>query len=49
MNSLSHLNICFIAGTLGQGGAERQLFYMLRSLKEHGAGLIVLCLTKDEH
>ncbi len=49
MTSLSHLYICFLAGTLGQGGAERQLFYMLRGLKEQGADIKVFCLTKGEH
>jgi glycosyltransferase involved in cell wall biosynthesis len=40
--------VCFIAGTLGQGGAERQLFYMLRALYENGARPRVLCLTRGE-
>lgn len=40
--------VCFLAGTLGQGGAERQLFYMLRSLEQSGVRLRVLCLTRGE-
>lgn len=40
--------VCFIAGTLGQGGAERQLFYILRSLKQSGVRLRVLSLTRGE-
>jgi len=46
-NLLQH-KIGFLAGTLGQGGAERQLFYILRTLKEHGARLRVLSLTQGE-
>lgn len=48
MISLKGLRIAFIAGTLGQGGAERQLFYMVKTLLEHGAHLRILCLTKGE-
>lgn len=48
MVSLERLNIAFIAGTLGQGGAERQLFYMLRTLKEQGTRLRLLSLTQGE-
>jgi len=42
------LHVCFIAGTLGPGGAERQLFYMLRALHAAGASLEVLSLTQGE-
>jgi glycosyltransferase involved in cell wall biosynthesis len=42
------LKICFLAGTLGRGGAERQLVYMLRALKAAGIETRLLCLTKDE-
>ena len=49
MRDLRGLKICFLAGTLGQGGAERQLFYMLTALKQAGALPRVLCLTKREH
>jgi len=42
------LKICFLAGTLGQGGAERQLFYLLKSLRECGARPRVLSLTEGE-
>jgi len=41
--------ICFIVGTLSQGGAERQLYYMLRILHEEGNKVIVLCLTQGEY
>ncbi len=40
--------ITFIAGTLGQGGAERQLYYILRTLREHTVHLRLLCLTSGE-
>lgn len=42
------MKVCFITGTLGQGGAERQLFYMLQALKNAGIETSVLCLTKGE-
>lgn len=48
MVKLEQLSIAFITGTLGQGGAERQLFYILRSLKEQGARLRLLSLTQGE-
>ena len=37
MRTLSDLKVCYLAGTLGQGGAERQLFYALRALRQSGA------------
>ena len=49
MVSLNDLRICFIAGTLGQGGAERQLFYILQSLQRVGAKPHLLTLTKGEY
>jgi glycosyltransferase involved in cell wall biosynthesis len=42
------MNICFLAGTLGRGGAERQLFFMLRALKDEGLTPKLFCLTKGE-
>lgn len=48
MTQLKDLRIAFLAGTLGQGGAERQLFYILKALKESGADPHVLCLTQGE-
>ena len=44
MHSLSNLKICYLAGTLGQGGAERQLFYALRALRQSGANVRLLSL-----
>jgi glycosyltransferase involved in cell wall biosynthesis len=49
MSNLANLRICLIAGTLGQGGAERQLFYIARALKESGAAVRLLSLTKGEY
>jgi glycosyltransferase involved in cell wall biosynthesis len=40
--------VCFVVGTLGRGGAERQLIYMLRALRDAGISIRLLCLTKDE-
>lgn len=48
MPELAGLKITFLAGTLGRGGAERQLVYMLRSLRDAGACPRVLCLTSGE-
>jgi glycosyltransferase involved in cell wall biosynthesis len=46
--TLSRLRVCLIAGTLGQGGAERQLFYIARALKQSGADVHILSLTRGE-
>lgn len=48
MRNLWGLKVCFLAGGLGQGGAERQLFYILKTLKAAGAELQLLCFTKGE-
>lgn len=42
------MKVCFVAGTLGRGGAERQLVYMLRALKLEGVDIKLLCLTRGE-
>jgi L-malate glycosyltransferase len=42
------MKICFIVGTLGRGGAERQLIYMLQALQSENVAVRVLCLTKGE-
>lgn len=42
------MKVCFLAGTLGRGGAERQLIYMLQALKAEQIETRVLCLTKGE-
>jgi len=48
MPDLSGLNICFLTGTLGQGGAERQLFYSLKTLRQLDARVTLLSLTHGE-
>ena len=42
------LRICFLAGTLEHGGAERQLFYMLQSLCQRGTNVRVLSLDRGQ-
>jgi glycosyltransferase involved in cell wall biosynthesis len=42
------VRICFLAGTLGQGGAEQQLFYIVRALRDSGTPVRVLSLTANE-
>lgn len=43
------MKVCFVVGTLGLGGAERQLVFMLQALKRLGISISVLCLTRGEH
>jgi glycosyltransferase involved in cell wall biosynthesis len=45
---LSTLDVCIVAGTLGSGGAERQLYNMLRALRDAGARARVLSLNRGE-
>lgn len=45
---LAGLRVSFLAGTLGQGGAERQLYYIVKSLRECGAEVSLLSLTQGE-
>jgi Glycosyltransferase len=40
--------IAFISGTLGRGGAERQLYYLTTSLAKQGYKITVYCLTRQE-
>jgi glycosyltransferase involved in cell wall biosynthesis len=42
------MKVCFLAGTLGRGGAERQLIFMLNALRQEGVEVRLLCLTKGE-
>lgn len=42
------MRVCFVAGTLGRGGAEKQLVFMLRALLGVGIEVRVLCLTRAE-
>src|SRR5881628_3033168 len=48
MRNLSNLNVCFLAGTLAQGGAERQLFYILQALCQAGGAPRLLSLSRGE-
>jgi glycosyltransferase involved in cell wall biosynthesis len=41
-------DIVFIAGTLGHGGAEKQLYLLAKSLFENNHRIVVISLTKDE-
>src|SRR5829696_5455753 len=43
------MKVCFVVGTLGLGGSERQLVFMLRALIQRGISARVLCLTRGEH
>ena len=43
------MKICFLVGTLGQGGAERQLYYYLQALKECNVETYVLSATIGEY
>ncbi len=49
MFDLGKLDVCFVAGTLGLGGAERQLFYMIKVLHNAGTRVRVLSLTQGEY
>jgi glycogen synthase len=48
MTDLRKVKVCFLAGTLGQGGVERQLFFMMRTFLRSGAQPRVLCLGRNE-
>ena len=48
VSALARTRICFLAGTLGRGGAERQLFYMLQALTALNVSCRVLSLTRGE-
>ncbi len=42
------MKVCFLAGTLGRGGAERQLLFMLESLIQRNIDVRLLSLTRGE-
>ncbi|MDB6063915.1 MAG: hypothetical protein JWR26_123 [Pedosphaera sp.] len=48
MRNLSKLKLCFLAGTLEHGGAERQLFYILQALCQAGTTPRLLSLGQGE-
>jgi len=41
--------IAFVAGTLGKGGAEQQLYYQVVTLKRAGTDVAVISLTRGEY
>lgn len=43
------LRVALVAGTLGAGGAEKQLVYLAGALKKIGAEVTVCSLTRGEH
>jgi glycosyltransferase involved in cell wall biosynthesis len=48
MKQYKELRVAFIAGTLGLGGAEKQLLYMAKALSQKGAIVRVYSLTKGD-
>jgi glycosyltransferase involved in cell wall biosynthesis len=51
MGKINHntLRVAFVAGTLVQGGAEKQLVYMTRALVQAGVNVRVYSLTRGEY
>lgn len=49
MNDFSSLRVAFISGTLGQGGAEKQAAYIVRSLVKAGAHVRLYSLSQGEY
>jgi glycosyltransferase involved in cell wall biosynthesis len=47
-DSKRRLRVAFVVGTLGQGGAEKQLVYWVRALTGAGVAVRVCCLTRGE-
>jgi hypothetical protein len=47
-SSSGRLRVALLAGTLGQGGAEKQLVYMTRALRESDVAVRVYSLRRDE-
>ena len=47
-NPHERLRVALLAGTLGQGGAEKQLVYMVRTLQRAGVDVRVYSLTRGE-
>lgn len=45
---MTSLRVALVAGSLGAGGSERQLFYIARALREHGCEVRVYSLTSGE-
>lgn len=49
MATFSRLKICFLAGTLGMGGAEKQLYLLCKLLRDQGVDVHVMSFTNGEH
>jgi len=49
IHNYKNLKVAFLAGTLGQGGAEKQLVYMARALLQAGVKVRVYSLTQGEY
>src|SRR5688500_15193927 len=49
MFDLSKIHVCFIAGNLALGGAERQLFYIVQARHRSGSRRSVLGLTDGDY
>jgi glycosyltransferase involved in cell wall biosynthesis len=47
--AVSGLRTAMVAGTLGQAGAEKQLYYLAQSLRGRGVDVRVYALTEEEH
>ena len=43
------MKIVFVAGSLGRGGAEKQLFHLCRVLTQHDVQILVISFTSKEH
>jgi glycosyltransferase involved in cell wall biosynthesis len=48
MKNLQNLRVIFLAGILGPGGAERQLFYILKTLKYAHADISLITFSKGQ-
>lgn len=49
MNINNQLKVAFIAGTLGLGGAEKQLYYMARALFDAGVDVRIYTIVAGEY
>lgn len=49
MKGYGRPRVCFVAGTLDRGGAERQLYYQLRFLVQRGICVEVIALSSGEY
>ncbi len=49
MSDIHTNDVCFITSTLGMGGAERQLYYILKSLKQNNRSAIVICMSQGDY